>query len=51
MTKKLLGKKIPKFTAAITGDKTISSKDFLIDIGTLNQLNIAQLKWKEIINK
>jgi peroxiredoxin Q/BCP len=29
MTKKLLGKKIPKFTATITGDKTISSKDFL----------------------
>ena len=29
MTKKLLGKKIPKFTAAITGDKTISSKDFI----------------------
>ena len=29
MTKKLLGKKIPKFTAAITGDKAISSKDFL----------------------
>tara|TARA_Y200000002_G_scaffold341909_1_gene313433 strand:- start:669 stop:1139 length:471 start_codon:yes stop_codon:yes gene_type:complete len=29
MTKKIIGKKIPKFTAAITGDKTISSKDFI----------------------
>lgn len=29
MTKKIIGKKIPKFTAAITGDKNISSKDFI----------------------
>ena len=29
MTKKIIGKKIPKSTAAITGDKTISSKDFI----------------------
>ncbi len=29
MTKKIIGKKIPEFTAAITGDKTISSKDFI----------------------
>ena len=29
MTKKIIWKKIPKFTAAITGDKTISSKDFI----------------------